>query len=165
MNGYRGDVTSWSSCINRSALDTVSQVLGGCTETENIKNPQRGFRHCRYLAYRKSDLNEVEFEDDEESKNKWNEISEKIGFDDLVGQAVRDALSSDDGAFKISVDTDVALSDCGSFIPRIGDFLTHVMCGVTFKDHPGKTNIGLESDTQKPRIRTAKNALRILRLI
>ena len=30
------------------------------------------------LAYIvKSDLNEVEFEDDEESKNKWNEISEK----------------------------------------------------------------------------------------
>ena len=73
----------------------------------------------------KSDLNEIEFEDDEESKNKWNEISEKIGFDDLVGQAVRDALSSDDGAFKISVDTDVSPYPIVEFYPadRV-DFLT-----------------------------------------
>lgn len=127
---YRGDAYELEQLYKQIGVGygESSRFWAAVPETENIRKIHSGLPAMIVdtLAYIvKSDLNEVEFEDDEESKNKWNEISEKIGFDDLVGQAVRDALSSDDGAFKISVDTDVSPYPIVEFYPadRV-DFLT-----------------------------------------
>lgn len=46
--------------------------------------------------------------DDVEAPPEWEDISEHINFTELVGQAVCDTLVSGDGAFKISVDTDLS---------------------------------------------------------
>lgn len=46
--------------------------------------------------------------DDIEAPTEWEDISESINFTELVGQAVCDTLVSGDGAFKISVDTDLS---------------------------------------------------------
>lgn len=53
------------------------------------------------LAYIvKSDIDSVKI-----SRPEWEDISEHIGFEDLVGKSVVDTLVDGDGAFKISVDT------------------------------------------------------------
>ena len=55
------------------------------------------------LAYIvKSDMDDIEAPDE------WDDISDKLGFGDLVGQAIIDTLVSGDGVFKISVDTDLS---------------------------------------------------------
>lgn len=46
--------------------------------------------------------------DDIEAPTEWEDISENINFTELVGQAVCDTLVSGDGAFKISVDTELS---------------------------------------------------------
>ena len=46
--------------------------------------------------------------DDIEAPTEWEDISEDINFTELVGQAVCDTLVSGDGAFKISVDTELS---------------------------------------------------------
>ena len=46
--------------------------------------------------------------DDIEAPSEWDEIAESIGFSQLVGQAITDTLVSGDGAFKISIDTDLS---------------------------------------------------------
>jgi hypothetical protein len=51
----------------------------------------------------KSDLDKVDVKSD-----LWEEIRDKIGFENLVGKAVCDTLVDGDGAFKISVDTFVS---------------------------------------------------------
>lgn len=46
--------------------------------------------------------------DDIEAPPEWDEISESLNFPELVGQSVTDTLVSGDGAFKISVDSDLS---------------------------------------------------------
>ncbi len=46
--------------------------------------------------------------DDIEAPAEWDEVAESIDFSQLVGQAVTDTLVSGDGAFKISIDTDLS---------------------------------------------------------
>ncbi len=46
--------------------------------------------------------------DDIKAPPVWDDISRSISFDELVGQAVCDTLVSGDGAFKISVDTELS---------------------------------------------------------
>lgn len=46
--------------------------------------------------------------DDIEAPSEWDEVAESIDFSQLVGQAVTDTLVSGDGAFKISIDTDLS---------------------------------------------------------
>lgn len=46
--------------------------------------------------------------DDIEAPPEWDDISESLSFTELVGQAVCDTLVSGDGAFKISVDTELS---------------------------------------------------------
>lgn len=77
---------------------------------QNINDPMRKIHSglpaviADTLAYIvKSDLDVVDVD-----RTEWEEISEKIDFENLVGKAVVDALVDGDGAFKISVDTDLS---------------------------------------------------------
>lgn len=68
------------------------------------------------LAYIvKSDLDKVETESPE-----WVELSEAIDFTELIGQAVTDTLVDGDGAFKISVDTELSPYPIAEFISGEG---------------------------------------------
>ncbi len=58
----------------------------------------------------KSDMNDIE------APSEWDEVAESIDFSQLVGQAVTDTLVSGDGAFKISIDTDLSLYPIVEFI-------------------------------------------------
>jgi len=69
------------------------------------------------LAYVvKSDLGDVEFKSGT-GKSEWNGISKEIDFLSLIGGAVVDTLVSADGAFKISVDTDISEYPMVEFYP------------------------------------------------
>lgn len=53
-----------------------------------------------------SDLDGIDFGEKEEVhpiKDRWDEITEDCGFEELLGEAIAGALSSGDGAFKISI--------------------------------------------------------------
>lgn len=53
-----------------------------------------------------ADLNAIDLESDE-LNDLWTEISEDNNFDELLGESIIDALVAGDGAFKITVDTDI----------------------------------------------------------
>lgn len=52
----------------------------------------------------KSDMDEIQMTDASE----WDEISESLDFENLVGKAIVETLVDGDGAFKISVDSDLS---------------------------------------------------------
>lgn len=54
------------------------------------------------------DMNEIEFPESVPDKTRWDEISKEYNFTDLVKNAVKVALCSGDGAFKISYDPDLS---------------------------------------------------------
>ena len=58
-----------------------------------------------------SDLDNVDI-----SRSEWEEIADKINFADLIKQAVIDTLVDGDGAFKISVDTDLSFYPIVEFV-------------------------------------------------
>lgn len=77
---------------------------------QNVNDPMRKIHSglpaviADTLAYVvKSDLDVVDVD-----RTEWKEISEAIDFESLVGKAVVDTLVDGDGAFKISVDTDLS---------------------------------------------------------
>ena len=110
---YRGDAWELEQLYKQLDLGygDSSRFWASVPETENIRKIHSGIPAMivDVLAYIvKSDLNEVSFGDDKEAEQKWKEISKEIRFEDLVAQAVRVALSSDDSCFKISIDTDIS---------------------------------------------------------
>lgn len=65
----------------------------------------------RYKDITTADLNEISFGEDGEvtpTKDLWDEIARENLFSDVIGTAVAGALSSGDGAFKISMDQNVS---------------------------------------------------------
>lgn len=55
----------------------------------------------------KNDLNDIEFNDDI-SKELWDAIAKDNGFNDLIKTSITDTLVMGDGAFKISLDSDLS---------------------------------------------------------
>ena len=65
----------------------------------------------RYKDITTADLNEISFGEDGDvtpTKDLWDEIARENLFSDVIGTAVAGALSSGDGAFKISTDQNVS---------------------------------------------------------
>ena len=65
----------------------------------------------RYKDITTADLNEISFGEDGDvtpTKDLWDEIARENLFSDVIGTAVAGALSSGDGAFKISMDQSVS---------------------------------------------------------
>ena len=56
----------------------------------------------------KADLDKIEFERDGAASGRWEGISEENEFPELVGKAITDTLVTGDGAFKISMDSDIS---------------------------------------------------------
>lgn len=77
------------------------------------------------LAYIvKADLGDPDFENDVSAKAKWGEVLKNVDFREAVGQAVAGALAAGDGAFKITVDTEVSTTPLVEFFT--GDRVDYV---------------------------------------
>lgn len=55
-----------------------------------------------------SDIDKIEVEDSEILNNLWKEISEDNKFNEVLLEAIQNTLISGDGAFKLSIDTDIS---------------------------------------------------------
>lgn len=102
---YRGDSSELFQFFHQ--LDGGSDSFwGSVPSNEKIRKIHSGLPAiiADTLAYIvKSDLDDVGID-----RAEWEKISQQIDFENLVGKAVCDTLVDGDGAFKISVDTDVS---------------------------------------------------------
>lgn len=109
---YRGDPSELDQFFKQSALDLVSQSRFWAavpSENLNIRKIHSGLPAMvveRLSDIVISDLETVDLQS-EELNNLWNDISEDTNFNKVVGEAIIETLVTGDGAFKISVDTDI----------------------------------------------------------
>ena len=101
---YNGDANELFQFFHQTETNTGS-FWGTAPQNSKIRKIHSGLPAviADTLAYIvKSDMDDINAPDE------WEEVSEKLGFSDLVGQAITDTLVSGDGAFKISVDSDLS---------------------------------------------------------
>lgn len=118
---YRGDSQELSQYFKHMALDDVSKARFWASVTRNlVRKSHSGIVQIvvdRFADIVNADLddfsfNEVDAEgnelEDQPIKELWNEIAEANKFNDILHEAVTGALSSADGAFKISIDGEIS---------------------------------------------------------
>ena len=109
---YRGDPSELDQFFKQSALDLVSQSRFWAavpSENLNIRKIHSGLPAMiveRLSDIVVSDLESIDLQN-EELNTIWNDISEDTNFNKVVGEAIIETLVTGDGAFKISVDTDI----------------------------------------------------------
>lgn len=109
---YRGDPSELDQFFKQSALDLVSQSRFWAavpSENLNIRKIHSGIPAMiveRLSDIVVSDLETIELQVDE-LNTLWDEISEDTSFNKVVGDAIIETLVTGDGAFKISIDTDI----------------------------------------------------------
>lgn len=92
LNTY-GDRTGFWESVPQSGKDKIRKIHSGL--------PAVIVDTLAYIV--KSDLDIVDIK-----RTDWEDIAEQIDFENLVGKSVVDTLVDGDGAFKISVDTDLS---------------------------------------------------------
>lgn len=109
---YRGDPSELDQFFKQSAMDLVSQSRFWAavpSENLNIRKIHSGLPAM--IVERLSDIVVADIEDielkNQESTDLWDEISKDNGFDKLIGESIIETLVTGDGAFKISLDTDI----------------------------------------------------------
>lgn len=109
---YRGDPSELDQFYKQTALDPVSKSrFWAAVPSEDLAIRKIHSGLPAMIAERLSDivvadLDGIALETDEQT-NLWSEISEDNDFDELIGESITNALVAGDGAFKITVDTDV----------------------------------------------------------
>lgn len=101
---YNGDANELSQFFHQTETNTGS-FWGTAPQNSKIRKIHSGLPAviANTLAYIvKSDM------DDVKAPPEWDELSEAVKFNDLVGQSIVDTLVSGDGVFKISVDSDLS---------------------------------------------------------
>lgn len=117
---YRGDSSELHQLYGQLDDGYVgrSRFWAAAPANQNIRKMHSGLPALIVdtLAYIvKSDMDQIDF--DGAGADIWEEIEKKIDFTELVGDAIVDALVVGDGAFKISIDTDVSEYPLVEFIP------------------------------------------------
>lgn len=92
LNKY-GDKTGFWESVPQNEKDKIRKIHSGL--------PAVIVDTLAYIV--KSDLDVVDIK-----RSEWEDIAKKIDFENLVGKSVVDTLVDGDGAFKISVDTDIS---------------------------------------------------------
>ena len=110
---YRGDASELDQLFKAMANDSVGQARfwAAAPLHETIRKAHSGLPGVMVeamVSIVRSDLTDLDFEENKEAAARWQEIAKDNAFPDLVGQAVADTLVTGDGAFKISFDQDVA---------------------------------------------------------
>lgn len=112
---YRGDSEELSQFFRQLVTNGASSLFWACApQTRKIRRIHSGLPAIiadtlAYIVY--SDMDDFDFEKSEQS-SKWDKITDitkdGVDFVSLVGQCVADTLVEGDGAFKISVDTELS---------------------------------------------------------
>lgn len=109
---YRGDPSELDQFFKQSAMDLVSRSRFWAavpSENLNIRKIHSGLPAM--IAERLSDIVTDDIEGIElktqELMDLWEEISSDNSFDKLVGESIIETLVTGDGAYKISIDTDI----------------------------------------------------------
>lgn len=104
---YRGEAEELFQFFRQlSSTGKQTGFWASVPRNENVRRIHSGIPAiiADTLAYLvKSDMDEIEL-----SRSEWKEISETISFQNLVGKAIVDTLVDGDGAFKISVDSELS---------------------------------------------------------
>lgn len=109
---YRGDPSELDQFYKATANDAVAKSrFWAAVPSEDLAIRKIHSGLPAMVAERLSDiviadLDGIVLETDEQTTS-WKEIAEDNHFDELVGESIIDALVSGDGAFKITIDTDV----------------------------------------------------------
>ncbi len=109
---YRGDPSELDQFFKQAARDMVSQSRFWAavpSEKLNIRKIHSGLPAMivdRLSDIVIADLDGIEL-DTEELNNLWDEVSKDNKFEELLGEAISETLVTGDGAFKITIDTDI----------------------------------------------------------
>jgi len=108
---YRGDPSELEQFFKQAALDEVAKArFWASVPSTRVRKIHSGIVQIvidRLKDIVVADLDSIDFGEKTEKKpikELWEEIDKDNTFEELLGQAVQGALSSGDGAFKISVD-------------------------------------------------------------
>lgn len=112
---YRGNSEELSQFFKQVITNGANSMFWSCApQSSKIRRIHSGLPAIiadtlSYIVY--SDMDNFDFEKPEQ-ENKWNEITDikhgGVDFTQLVGQSISDTLVEGDGAFKITVDTDIS---------------------------------------------------------
>lgn len=110
---YRGDASELDQLFKLLGDDAVgmARFWAAAPQNETIRKAHSGLPGIMVdtlAGVVKADLAELDFGDNEEAAARWQGIAEENRFPDLVSQAVAETLVTGDGAFKISLDTQVS---------------------------------------------------------
>lgn len=110
---YRGDPAELDQFFKAIAFfDTDKTRFWAAVPHGKIRKMHSGIVSVTIDRYRDmvtSDLTAIDFNEDDNNHpllDRWEAIAEDNKFNDLLGEAIVGALSSSDGAFKISIDPD-----------------------------------------------------------
>lgn len=112
---YRGDASELRQFFHQLGSDSGS-FWGSVPSTDKVRKIHSGLPAIiadtlAYIVY--SDMNDIEISDT--GRNQFEFVSKYIDFIQLTGKSVVDTLVTGDGAFKISVDSDVSPSPVVEF--------------------------------------------------
>ena len=138
---YRGDaaeIEQYYKQTEQYGYCTGARFWAAVPETESVRKIHSGLPAMIVdtLAYIvKADMEQVDFGEDTQAAGKWEQIEADFDFRALVGKAIRETLVTGDGAFKISVDTDLSDYPIVEFVS--GDRVDYIikrgrLCGVDF---------------------------------
>lgn len=109
---YRGDPSELEQFFKQMALDNVSKGRFWCanpTDGLTIRKIHSGLPAMlidRIKDIVVADIDKIEVTGEDFNKT-WEAISKDNNFDDLIGEAIGEILITGDGAFKVSIDTDI----------------------------------------------------------
>ena len=110
---YRGDASELEQLFKNLSDDSVcrARFWAAAPENETIRKAHSGLPGVMVdalVAVVKADMDEMDFGEDTELKERWEQLAKENDFPDLVGQAIADTLVTGDGAFKISLDPEIS---------------------------------------------------------
>lgn len=110
---YRGDPSELDQFFKQTGIDAVSRSRFWAAVPSanlNIRKIHSGLPAMiveRLADIVIADLDAIDLQPEAASKQ-WQEISDDNGFEKLIGEAIVEALVAGDGAFKVTVDTEVS---------------------------------------------------------
>lgn len=138
---YRGDaaeIEQYYKQTEQYGYCTGARFWAAVPETESVRKMHSGLPAMivdtlTYIV--KADMEPADFGTDMQAADKWEQIESDFDFRALVGKAIRETLVTGDGAFKISVDTELSDYPIVEFVP--GDRVDYIikrgrLCGVDF---------------------------------
>ena len=109
---YRGDPSELQQFFHAATVDNVSKTrFWSASAGSDIRKIHTGLPKMVINKYRDivmSDLDKISINNDEQLTELWEEIAKESNFYKVLRDAIKGALSSGDGAFKISLDPSVS---------------------------------------------------------